>query len=614
MAEKQKKAFQDPTAVLQAAIEELEVFTQPDATRLEVNEEGRLVAAREAPLERVMGLARSYLGPLLSGQVRQEQEKKLSQLKQALLQARDIIQTHSPLIEKFKQGDDSQRKLADYALAAIQRYNAVVEQNSVTLKTQYHIHNYERNRLLSDEEIKGLRIELPYTVSVKYDSHPDTHLAHKMLQTLSATLVGGASNKQCSSISTTHKKSTQFIIDIYQMKAIRWLQAHFEQQNSMLEVLQLVKQTPIEIEEGDETGCLTMRQLLEIGPGSWILLTAAFKRHSPEGKSMIMPILDRFSHSFQITHTGFPYPSQHTSWSLADKWVEAHPLRFDQTPLFQQIEQRKKNLLQQLLFDPAFMQKARQNYKLKRNVFDQNRELFIPLHRQLQETLRQGSLKENADNTTALFDTFYQEVMQAPSAFDILVQTQQQILDLFVKKPLHYLETEWLENESPSLRIGTPQEKFQAAYQLLEQQRQQGLMRLDPSSTQQAYIMQQGGLVGKAFQSIALQYQSEKIGFAPPFLSDFERKLQVCAFQQLLVFMEDCERGLDTIDSAEVQSDLFAKWSKDLHILQSPHIEEENLLSLSLANELEVYFNSRFYTLYPRRFPLHPQADSEESR
>lgn len=119
MTDKQKKAFQDPTAVLQAAIEELEVFTQPDASRLEVNKEGRLVAAQETRLERVVGLARSYLGPLLSGQVRQEQEKKLSQLKQALLQARDIIQTHSPLIEKFKQGDDSQRKLADCALTAL---------------------------------------------------------------------------------------------------------------------------------------------------------------------------------------------------------------------------------------------------------------------------------------------------------------------------------------------------------------------------------------------------------------------------------------------------------------------------------------------------------------
>jgi hypothetical protein len=614
MTNKQKKVFQDPTAVLQAAIEELEVFTQPDASRLEVNEEGRLVAAQETHLERVVGLARSYLGPLLSGQVRQEQEKKLSQIKQALLQARDIIQTHSPLIEKFKQGDDSQRKLAECALTAIQRYNAVVEQDSTALKTHYNIHNYERNRLLSDQEIKGLRIELPYTISVKYDSHPDVHPAQKMLQTLSATLVDGAVKKQRAALSTTHKKSTQFIIDIYQMKAIRWLQSHFEQQDSMLEVLQLVKQTPIDIEEENEPGCLTMRQFLEIGPGSWILLTAAFKRHSSDGKLMIMPVLDRFSHSFHITHTGFPYPSQHTSWALADKWVEAHPLRSDQAPLFQQIEQRKKNVLQQLLFDSAFMQKVRQNYKLKREVFDQHRELFIPLHRQLQETLRQGSLKESPDNIPALFDAFYQEVAQAPSAFDILVYTQQQILDLFVKKPLQDLETEWLENENTLLRIGTPQEKFQAACQYLEEQRQQVLTQLDASSTQQAYIRQQGALVGEAFQSIVLQYQSEKMGFAPPFLSDFERKLQVCAFQQLLVFMEECERGLDVRDPAEMKSDLFAKWSKDLHILQSPHIEEEDLLSLSLANELEVYFNSRFYTLYPRRFPMHPQVDSEESR
>ncbi len=595
MSTQQNIILQDPTAALQAAIEELEVFTKPEASRLEVGKDGRLVAAKENLLDRVMGLARCYMGPLFSEQVRQEQEKKLSDLKKAILQARDIIQSHSALIEKFKQGDDSQRKLAGYALEAIQRYNAVVAHDDSSWMEKYNVHNYERRRLLLDQEIKGHRIELPHTLSVKYDSHPDAHPAQKMLKELSETLLLGAAKKPCSALSPTHKKNVQFMIDTFRMKAIRMIQTHLAQQSTVAEVMQLVNQSNVEIDEENESNIIIIRQLLEVGPGSTVLLTGWFKRHFSDSKFMTMPILDSFRLSSQLTHAGFPYPSQHTGWALADKWVEAYPLRIDQTPLFQQMEQRKKRLVHQLLFDQTFIQKARRHAKLKRDVFDQHRTLFLPLHQQLQQILIQNVSKEEEKGNSVL-QAFYQAVAQAPSAFDMLVQTQQHLLDLFIRQPLKALEEEWLGDQATPLRLGSPSEKFQTACQRLEQQRLKASERLDVTNIRHAYILQQGALLGKAFQVIVLQYQSEKMRFRPSLFNDFERRLQTCAFNQILSFMDECDNHLDTRNACEIKSDLLARWDKDLQLLQNSHTEEDHAAALSLVDELEFYFNSRFFT------------------
>ncbi len=590
-----KKESQDPKTLLQKAIEELDAFTHSEASRLEVGENGRLVASKETHLERVVGLARCYIGPLFSDQARQKQEKKLGDIKRAILQARDIIQSHSGLIEKFKEGDEAQRKLAENALLAIQRYNNIVAQGSSNGTIKYDVYNYERHRLLLDQEIKGQPIQLPHAVSVKYDSHPDSHPAHKMLKELSQSLLF-SHQKLNTVISSTHKKTIQFMIDTFHMKAIRMMQSHLSHLNSMAEIVPLVKQTPLEIDEESDVDLITMRQLLEVGPGFFILVTGCFKRNLSDPQFMTMPILDSFRLSFQLTHSGFPYPSQHTSWALADKWVEAYPLRADQVPLFQQIDQRKKVLTQQLLFDQVFIQKARCYAKFKRDVFDQHRDFFLPLHHQLQKLLKQYLC--NDEGQDFVLETFYNEVSRAPSAFDILVQTQQQLLDLFIKQPIKALEEEWLGAEATLLRIGTPQEKFQAACQKLEHYRLQAREALTLGNWHHAYLMQQGNLLGKAFQSIGLQYQSEKMGFSPPLLNDFERKLQACAFQQLLEFMDECENRLGIQDTNQMKDHLAASWMRDLQLLSNSNVEEENSLPVAIINELEVYFNSRFYTFH----------------
>jgi hypothetical protein len=323
-----------------------------------------------------------------------------------------------------------------------------------------------------------------------------------------------------------------------------------------------------------------------------ILVTGCFKRNASQAKFMTMPILDSFRLSFQLTHTGFPYPSQHTGWALVDQWIEAAPLRPDQTPLFQQINQRRKRLAHRLLFDQVFIQKVRRYFKMKRDVFDQNRHIFIPLHRQLHEALQKGF---SCEESASILDAFYQEAAKAPSAFDFLVQTQQQILNTFIKQPMKALEAEWLGDKSTLLRTGTTQEKFQVANLRLEQYRQQVQEQFDPAYVRQAFIVQQGRLLSQAFQAVGLQYQSEKMGFSPPLLSEFERKLQACAFQQLVAFLDECER-LDVIDPSQIKGNLLNAWTKDLELLEANNEDDLNPC-LAIINEIECYFTSRFSAL-----------------
>lgn len=589
-----KKSSHDPKELLQTAIEELDLFTQTAASRLEVGEDGRLVASKESPLEKVVGLARCLIGPLFSGQRRREQAKKIEELKQAVLNARDIVQSHSALIVKFQEGDETQRKLAFYALAAIQRYNAVISRSDPGASASYEVYNYERKHLLSDEEIKRQPIELPHALSIKFDSHADAHPAHKMFQAISQTFPNVEAKKASVSICPTHKKKLQFMIDTFHMKAIRMMQTHLSQSNAMADIVPIVKGTPLEIDEESNPELIAMQQLLEVGPGFFVRMSGCFKRHATDPKFLTMPMLDSFRLSFQMTHTGFPYPSQHAGWSLSDSWVEAYPLRPDQVPLFQKVNQRKKQLAQQLLYDQSVIQKARHLAKLKRAIFDQHRALFLPLFRRIQEVCSPCV----SQSRNEIFEAFFKELEQAASPFDLLVQAEQQMQDLFIKNPIQALEEEWLSAESTALRSGTPQEKFHAACERFDFYYRNVLEQFKPATPCLAYVLQRGTLLARSFQSIGLQYLSEKIGFSPPLLNSFERRLQQCAFQQLITFLEECESQLQITDSEQIKQHLLHAWSNDLEILKGSSAGHS--LSLAIVDELDCYFNSRFYVSPPR--------------
>jgi hypothetical protein len=176
------------------------------------------------------------------------------------------------------------------------------------------------------------------------------------------------------------------------------------------------------------------------------------------------------------------------------------------------------------------------------------------------------------------------------------------MLNLFVIKPLSALEEEWLVNGESLLRIGSPQERLLAAHQKLEMEREKVREILDIENPRHAFVLTVGPILGKRFEAVALQYLSEKIGFAPPLLRDVERKLQVCAFAQLRSFIEEWDAAPLT-DPEQIKQSLLQKLQQDISLLESLTVDDEASASINegdhfaiaIVDELEAYFNFRFF-------------------
>lgn len=598
-----QKGFQDPKILFQTAIQELEIFTHPEASHLEVNSEGHIVASKETSLEKAMRLASSFIAPIFSLNARQHQQKQMHRLKQAVLHALDTIQTLSPLFEKFKQGNESEKKLLQSAMDVISRYNQMLDEKKSDDLRKKLLSNPVRNALLCDKEIKNKKIEIPHVASVLYDSDSEKKLSVKMLEILRQTQRVGVLKK----ITTIHKENSQFMVDTFRLKARRLAQTHLHQLSFLDEVYRLIQSVPVETYEDSISHIIHMQQMLEIGPGSWIVIRGAFKKNQNalNPTFMTMPILDSFGLSSQVFHSGFPYPSQHVGWTLGESWVAANPLRSDQVPLFFALDQQKKELAKKILFDPDFSHYSREIAKQKEHVFNAHASDFISLHRTLQEELRCARGLTTTEREKKIFDDFYDLSRKAPSCFRFFSSVQQKIIDLFIKEPLQSLQEEWLSPKKTALRFGDVRNRLEAASEKLEQQICLCSEKLQPHHPEEAFIALQGTLMGETFKKILLQHQSEKIKFAPPMLDDFERRLQICAFEELLTFFNEFEQFQKKCSPQEIRDSLEKEWVKKIQIVNGKGLEE-SWLSSQITNELECYFNTRYNEF--RASSSHPTA------
>jgi hypothetical protein len=576
-----KEAFSSPTAALQSAIEKLKVFH--DASNLDVNERGELVAMKSTRLDHIVSLAKRFVSPFFFDQ-KDLQEEKLRQIKEIILTASDVVRTHSPLLLKLQQGEPAERRLAESAMEVIKKYNAIIleAQNNKKI-VSYSLD--DKIQILLDNEIKDSQIELPPMVSIKYESHPGSHLAQQTLKALSTTFL--LSEKKIHSPALTHKKMMQAMIDAFQIKAIRLIQTHVPPSYLSLGIRQLVKLSPITVEIEENSSLIVMRQTIELIPGSIMFLTGFFERKA-DSKFMMFPVLKDLNFTLDLTQPGFPYPSQHTSWSLADSLVDANPLRSEQMPLFKEIQQRKKNMSYALLHDPTMIAKARQVYQNKKLAFDQNLVSLLPLHRQLMEALLEVNQQLIKDRKW--LETFYATITQCPSVFNELVYLQQRLLDLFITQPAKKLQEEWLVENSP-LRVGSDQEKFNFALMFLEEEEKRVL--LNSQQVENLYILKMGPILGGASRMILLQYMSEKMGFPPPMLNEFTQRIQACAFQQVQAFLRDLENP--HWNSQHVSQQLQGDLEADIYLLTTSNFSTLQVLSVEMTQEAEEYFGTRFY-------------------
>ena len=107
-------------------------------------------------------------------------------------------------------------------------------------------------------------------------------------------------------------------------------------------------------------------------------------------------------------------------------------------------------------------------------------------------------------------------------------------------------------------------------------------------------------ILSPEFNAITLQYFSEKIGFAPPVLSDCQQKLQLSAFSQLFSFLQEFEEKFD-LNQIEIEKRLSKAFLEEIKIFEVESIEEMDTLPSQIVQELEVYFPARYFASCPRK-------------
>lgn len=578
-------SYYDSERLLKEAVQQIEQFSEPHAVSLNVEADGRLIAIRPTRLEKVIKLARHFIAFLFS-RVNPAKEKRLNAIKQRLSQAVDIVQSHSLLIEQMQEG----KRITEI----IHAFNKLL--SNPTKKMSLSERYFERGRVLKDIDIRERQIRLPHTVSLKYEPVSNSHLAKKRLEEFGNLLQTGFHSEKMTALHSTHKKGSQVIKDAFRMKAISNIKQHPNIYSSISEIIPLIQKMPIEIDEDSSPSSIYLHQNIEIAPGSIVSMMGIFKKGNVNSKLMSIPLLEDFNFRLQSIQTGYPYPGQYALFAFCNPLVDVSPLREKQVPLFLEIDNRKKQIAQALLFDQHTINKAKFFNKQNREVFEKNKACLLDLHKNLQiSIIKASSLVELTTEQLDKFDLFYKRFVQNEGYFDQLVRIQEQINQIAFILPAKKIQSEWLRGHQ-QLRTGTLKDRFIAASEMFKKERDSRLSSLEGDEDTIFYTKLMIETYGQGGQSIILQHMSEEIGFVPPMLTDFEQRIQASAFDQLITFLDEIESD-NLEEAAENRAKVIEeRLKKQIYFFEATEEEISHSPVWQIVEELEVYINSRFYT------------------
>lgn len=302
--------------------------------------------------------------------------------------------------------------------------------------------------------------------------------------------------------------------DAFKMKAISLIQNHGDSFSTVAEAFHAVRNTPIHSQLS--ASVITLEQKFSPFPGETLILKGAFQRDPG------MPIPESFKLFSESVQTGFPYPIQHTGWALSDSLIPRSPLRPDQLKLLMPLLFEKEKMAEELMRKGVIQTRAREVLAKKEKVSpEKHRELFLAI------------------------------IESAGFPFS---ETLLSDCEFFIDKPFNALQNAWVNRSNKELLSLDPAIRLQSAIAILKSVQSEN-----------------------PFENILLQYFSEVIGFPPPKLTLFEKKLQACAFKQLRDFLEELRSG--------IPNDPLKQIDDEIALFQSESIHEP------IVQELEQYFD-----------------------
>lgn len=601
----------NPKDELQAAIENLEEFANqnkfspvPIVLNLDVKN-NQIVSCPKSRLQKKIDITRHFISGLFSTT---KQDPKRLEVQKTLLHSIEFLKTHYRLIEKLKQGSDADQELASWALKAINRYNALIQKQKEkprTLSSRAARFVYKQSGLTIDEELTNHPIIFPYFFSAQFSSLSGQQ---------DATTEKVASLFYPLPREVNNSEPTKNEVEALHMKAVTLLRSPDFPPSLRTASKTWLKESPVIATvskafftgEDADASIVSLKQTISPFPGEVITVQGSFKR---DAKSHVpsVPIPNSFHVSTKAFQTGFPHSLQHTGWALADELIPSTPLRLNDLPLFQELYHKKATLAKELLPTGSLNENAKSILKLKKRIFDENCQDFLSMHERLFNGIVRSAQDPQVTTQYAepIIRQFYEKLKSHQKPFEHLSHVHHIINELFIKAPYQALQETWIEGKLPPTSPTDPKEYYFASLNLLEKEILKVIDDLkqnteEPaaqiSSTELDYLLCIGTLIGSASKAIILQQFSETIGFPPPLLSNFEKKIQTCVFKHELAFTEEMSLDPNAPETKETLERLTRKHLKEeYNLFKMDSSEYFHDLSVKISNELEIYYNARYY-------------------
>lgn len=582
-----------PKPDLQQALANLETFSQqiekelvPNLSNLAVHA-GKLVALRTPSFKKTIAQAYSSLiSP---------RQNEHSEVVATLLQSSDTIKSYFPLIQVMSEGSPEQKKFANYAKTAIERFNRTVDEASSstsTWKQRIICFLYQKSKLVIGNRL--VKIELPQNAFLRMGSlkFSDGQADQKKI----------TSTLQCPPISTPvlQKITTlgqavlpSFLMErqtheLYQMKMITLLEK--EKLLSPLEARELILRTPTEFSVDQQAERATISQQLCPIPGQCIQVSATFQI---DRRTRSFSIFQSDNLSVDSTQTGFPHPLQHNGWALSEVLIPKCLHRPQRLAHFPELYGKQLEVAQELLPNGPLVKKARHFLAMKRRIFEENRVEFLKAHKVLTFAIAAAAPQNSITHVfSESIDSFFTLLSASSSPYDLLARAQEQLMEGIVKQAFTVLENEWLNgklntSECSRLLLKAKMEKT------LEIWNERALEAENLNNGEKwifRYCIAMGRILTVPAQQLLLQQHSEKMKATPPELDLFSKKIQVALYLQLWEFHHELSLNQKEVDAYRHFSRLL---EDDLMLFRTTELQKLPWKSVAITDELEIYYKER---------------------
>lgn len=343
-----------------------------------------------------------------------------------------------------------------------------------------------------------------------------------------------------------------------------------------------------------------LRQTISRSPGEEIIFEAFFPRSDTYDSWVRPPLLQDIRLSKRLSYQGFPCPSERVGWTLSAICLPNLITRSKDYPLIQGIREKQWRAKQASQEKNDVRSWIEANHLLRRQIFDLDPSKWLKHYQNILEAFLYcvDISKNHFFQSRSILRHFLAWVAKAPSPFTILTHVHQRQLSLFLETPYQLLQQQLVTIWTTLPK--NPHAKCEAVRVLLRKIVSEAEQPMDYSHPLGAYLGLIGPKIAKGCENLLLQNLHEKFHLLPPPLSLAERRLQICALQHVLTFLE----ALDTksLSPSTIEYQMEREVEEDLHALTGTKVH--HLLAWGGVQELDAYFLHRQQmTVFSHRNP-----------